>query len=113
MLLQLHHADWHTSQLQTIEHGPVLARACTCKDHAYSGPLEAILDRYNHCQRQCIEARSADFSTRSAVKFFHLHFSLLWIGSHSTFVLCTALLTAEYAEGARAQSECQQHPEAL
>ena len=25
--------------------------------------------------------------------FFHLHFSVVWIGSHNTFVLCTALLT--------------------
>jgi len=26
-------------------------------------------------------------------KFFHLHFSVLLIGSRSTFVVCTALLT--------------------
>ena len=26
-------------------------------------------------------------------KFFHLHFSLVWIGSRSTFALLTALLT--------------------
>ena len=26
-------------------------------------------------------------------KFFHLHFLGVWIGSRSTFVLCTALLT--------------------
>jgi len=25
----------------------------------------------------------------SAEKFFHLHFSVVWIGSRSTFVLCT------------------------
>ena len=24
-------------------------------------------------------------------KFFHLHFSVVWMGSHSTIVLCTAL----------------------
>ena len=46
-------------------------------------------------------------------KFIHLHFSVVWIGSHSTFVLCTALLTAEYPEGNRAQSEGQQCPQAL
>ena len=37
---------------------------------------------------------SADPSARSAEKFFHLHVSVVWIGSRSTFVLCTALLTA-------------------
>jgi len=46
-------------------------------------------------------------------KFFHLHFSVVWIGSRSTFVLRTALLTAEYAEGDRAQLEGQQRPQAL
>jgi len=45
--------------------------------------------------------------------FFHLHFSVVWIGCHSTFVLCTALLTAEYAEGDRVQLEGQQRPQAL
>ena len=45
--------------------------------------------------------------------FFHLHFSVVWIGCRSTFVLCTALLTAEYAEGDRAQLEGQQRPQAL
>jgi len=46
-------------------------------------------------------------------KKFHFHFSVVWIGSRNTFVLCTALLTAEYAEGDRAQSGGQQHPQAL
>ena len=46
-------------------------------------------------------------------KNFHLHFSFVWIGSRSTFVLCTALLTAEYTEGDRAQSEGQQYLQAL
>jgi len=45
--------------------------------------------------------------------FFHLHFSVVRIGSQSNFVLCTALLIAEYAEGDRVQSEGQQHPQAL
>ena len=40
-------------------------------------------------------------------------FSVAWTGSHSIFVLCTALLTAEYAEGDKAQSEGQQCPQAL
>ena len=48
---------------------------------------------YVQWRRQVIEARSADQSARSAEKFFHLHFSVVWIGSRSTFVLCTALLT--------------------
>jgi len=59
-----------------------------------------------HCV--CVEVRSGDPSTQSAEKFFHLHFSVVWIGSRSVFVLCTALLTAEYAEGDRAQLEGQQ-----
>ena len=36
---------------------------------------------------------SGDPFARSVEKFFHLHFSVVWIGSCSTFVLCTALLT--------------------
>ena len=42
------------------------------------------------CRRQCIEARSAYQSARSAEKFFRLHFSLLRMGSRGTFALCTA-----------------------
>ena len=34
---------------------------------------------------------SGDPSARSAEKFFHLHFSVVWIGSRITFVLYTAL----------------------
>ena len=51
---------------------------------------------YMHCRRQYIEARGVDQSARSAEKFFHLHFSVVWVvwvGSHSTFALCTALLS--------------------
>ena len=44
-------------------------------------------------ERQCIEACIDNPSARSAEKFFNLHFSVVWIGSHSTFVLCIALLT--------------------
>jgi len=62
---------------------------------------------------QCIETCSADESVQSTEKIFHLHFSVAWIGSHSTFVLHAALLTAEYAESDRAQSEGQQRPQAL
>jgi len=58
-------------------------------------------------------AGSGDPSAQSAENFFHLYFSVVWIGSRSTFVLCTALLTAEYAEGDRAQLEGQQRPQAL
>ena len=32
-----------------------------------------------------------DPSAQRAENFFHLHFSVVWIGSRSTFVLCTAL----------------------
>ena len=39
------------------------------------------------CQRQCIEARSADQSARSAEKIFRLQFSLLRMGSRGTFSL--------------------------
>ena len=42
------------------------------------------------CRRQCIEARSADQSVRSAEKIFRLHFSLFRMGSRGTFALCTA-----------------------
>jgi len=45
------------------------------------------------------------FTVGSVEKIFKLHFSVVWFGSRSTFVLCTALLTAEYAEGDRAQSK--------
>ena len=41
-----------------------------------TGPAPAILEWYGHCRRQCIEARSADQSARSAEKNFHLHFQL-------------------------------------
>ena len=34
---------------------------------------------------------SGDPSAQSAEKFFHLHFSVVWIGSRSTFVPCPAL----------------------
>ena len=34
---------------------------------------------------------SGNLSAWSTEKFFHLHFSVFWIGSRSTFVLCTAL----------------------
>ena len=46
-----------------------------------------------HCRRQCVEARSADVcSARSAKSFFRVIFQLhSWMGSRSTFVLCTAL----------------------
>ena len=49
---------------------------------------EAILYWHGHCRGQCIEARIDD-----PQKIFNLHFSVVWIGSRSTFVLCIALLT--------------------
>ena len=45
---------------------------------------------YARCRRQCIEACSADQSTRSTEKSLRLHFSVIRMGSHGTFVLCTA-----------------------
>ena len=45
---------------------------------------------------KCIEARSADLSARSAEKFFHLHYSVVWIGSRTTFVLCTHCYLVDY-----------------
>ena len=56
-----------------------------------TGPLAAILDQYSHCRRQCIELCSADVTAQSVEK----------------------LVTADYAEGDRAQSEGQQRPQAL
>jgi len=43
------------------------------------------------CRRQFMEACSDGLYARSAENFFHLHFSVVWMGSHSTVVLCTAL----------------------
>ena len=42
---------------------------------------------------------SGDPSARSAEKIFHLHFSVVWIGSRSTFVLCTAKAVPSYEAG--------------
>ena len=42
-----------------------------------------------HCRRQCMEERSADQSAQSVEIFFRLHFSVVRMGSHGTFVLCT------------------------
>ena len=56
-----------------------------------AGLQEAILYWDRHCGRQCIEAHSANPSLQSTEKFFSpsLHYSLIWIGSRTTFVLCT------------------------
>ena len=54
------------------------------------------------CQRQCIEVRSADQSVQSAEIFFRLHFSLLRMGSHGTFALCTASSRCTRIAGPRA-----------
>jgi len=46
-----------------------------------------------------IQVCGGDPSAQSVEKkLFTLHFSVVWIGSRNTFALCTALLTAEYAE---------------
>ena len=58
------------------------------------------------CRRQCIEARSADQSARSAEKFFRLHFSLLRMGSRGTFALCTASSRCTRIAGPRAAMSC-------
>ena len=42
------------------------------------------------CQRQCIEGLSGDPSAWSMEKIVRLHFSLIRMGSHGTFMLCTA-----------------------
>ena len=44
-------------------------------------------DNITRCRRQCIEARSADQSARSAGKIFRLHFSAIRMGCRGTFVL--------------------------
>ena len=71
-----------------VDLGMLKGRGTQC-----AGPQEAIYLWYGHCRRQCIEVRSADPSAQSMEIFFHIHFSVVWIGSRSTFVLCTALLT--------------------
>ena len=53
-------------------------------------------------RRQCIEARSADQSARSAGKNFRLHFSLLRMGSRGTFALCIASSRCTRIAGPRA-----------
>ena len=53
-----------------------------------------------------VEHRGASLC-EARIIFFHLHISVVWIGPRSTFALCTALLTAEYAE--RAQSGGRQY----
>jgi len=63
-----------------------------------------------HCRRQWIEARSADQSAHSAEKFFTFIFQLSGLAHVAPLWF---LLTAEYAEGDRAQSEGQQYPQAL
>jgi len=62
------------------------------------------------CRKRVLRWRSV---RAKRVKIFHLRFSVVWIASRSTFVFCTALLTAEYAEGDRAQLEGQQRTQAL
>ena len=53
---------------------------------------------------QCVEARSADlYIARSAEIFLRGHFSVAWMGSCSTFVLCTAL---PLLSGFRAIRDC-------
>ena len=67
-------------------------RSSTCSDFmCIIAPVWGILEWYGHCWRQCIEVRSDSLSTWSAKNIFHLHFSVVWMGSHSTVVLCTAL----------------------
>ena len=49
------------------------------RGHMYSvqGVMNPFMSgSYMHCRRQCIEVRSANQSTQSAEKFFHLHFQL-------------------------------------
>ena len=48
--------------------------------------VRGILEWYGHYRRQCIEV----FEARE--RNFHFPFSVVWMGSHSTVVLCTALL---------------------
>ena len=50
---------------------------------------------------KAVTVGSGDPSARSAEKIFHLHFSVVWIGSRSTFVLCTALPRPYLAMGQR------------
>jgi len=58
---------------------------------------------YVHWRRQCIEARSVE-------NFFTFIFQLSGLAHVAPLWF---LLTAEYAEGDRAQSEGQQYPQAL
>ena len=60
-----------------------------------------------HCRRWCVEVCSGDlYIERSMEIFFHGHFSVAWMGSRSTFVLCTAL---PLLSGFRAIRDVQSH----
>ena len=52
---------------------------------------------------------SGNPSTRSAEKIFHLYFSVVWIGSRSTFVLCSALPRPYLAMGQGEQLPLQRN----
>ena len=54
----------------------------------HTGAARGLLEWYGHWRRHCIEAHSVDENrTKRAEKIFHLHFSVVWMGSRSTFVL--------------------------
>ena len=84
-LIILFYARCSCHQLQVcVGRSPFISRA--------GGSNLGLVGQNAHCRRQCVEARSADqSSTRSAKFFFQGHFSVAWMGSRSTFVLCTAL----------------------
>ena len=52
------------------------------------------LSTTERCRRQCIEVCSVDQFAQSAEKNFHPHFSVVRMGSHGTFVLCTDVRVA-------------------
>ena len=55
-----------------------------------SGGGGGLIAQLYAAEGQCIEVCSADQSARSTEKKFHLHFSVIRMGSRGTFVLCTA-----------------------
>ena len=98
----MHHVNKYASNWVCRPVGSNFCGTATAEGTA-QGRVMLIWPCYGHCQRYCTEVHSADLTECAKHgKFFHLHFSVVWIGSHSIFVLCTALLTAEYTEGDRA-----------
>jgi len=82
-LVSIHHG---TSGLQHILHDKLLIPKSLPR-HLKGGHRQ-----YPHCRRQCTKVHSANLFCAKCGKFFHFHFSVIRMGSHSTFVLSRFIL---------------------